>query len=561
MHEDAQPAVCLWDPQHLLKEANNHLPPNLLILFLIYSLVHVFLPLSVPFHVDLTIQIHVIAKVEKSPSLAGNLIQRSQAVRFAAHPSDFGTGSTIAESVEESCSPHRITIPRQFIIQPPQETSQQANEGMTPGIEVVDLTGDDDDDLPGPESNSDTLDTPQSPPIRIDPALGGGQEVRLCNPCVPDPNPLPHVPFGSPPRRWMIDSFASLGADSPPRTQSNESSDRPVPEPPPRSSSIRHSFHQFGRPSFPTDGSSGDPLSNAPGAESSEPRRPSFPRPSRHLPPNYSTLYGSVPNPSLHDPIDPLTPASVLTMLPLQRYHHLHPQPPLEPLRHHRHHASASATISDHYHHRHRSASDLNARLPPRPHPHTQPRPQLREEDECPICHHALPPKGSDGSETEREEHVRGCIEVHFSGSTPNSNRPHASTATEAAVAVTIPIPAQSSSSGTANAPSNSARRGSQSAAAASSTTPTTDSSPFNRTSSQHRRRVAGMVTYLATEKDCLANDDGEAAECVICFEEFEQGVEMGRLECLCKFHKRCIRQWWDTKGVGACPVHQGGLT
>lgn len=45
------------------------------------------------------------------------------------------------------------------------------------------------------------------------------------------------------------------------------------------------------------------------------------------------------------------------------------------------------------------------------------------------------------------------------------------------------------------------------------------------------------MVAYLATEKDCMG-EGGEAAECVICFEEFEQGVEMGRLECLCKFHK-----------------------
>lgn len=45
------------------------------------------------------------------------------------------------------------------------------------------------------------------------------------------------------------------------------------------------------------------------------------------------------------------------------------------------------------------------------------------------------------------------------------------------------------------------------------------------------------MFKYLATEKDCIA-EGGEPAECVICFEEFEQGVEMGRLECLCKFHK-----------------------
>ena len=46
------------------------------------------------------------------------------------------------------------------------------------------------------------------------------------------------------------------------------------------------------------------------------------------------------------------------------------------------------------------------------------------------------------------------------------------------------------------------------------------------------------MLTYLATEKDCVGEGGEGEAECVICFEEFEQGVEMGRLECLCRFHK-----------------------
>ena len=45
------------------------------------------------------------------------------------------------------------------------------------------------------------------------------------------------------------------------------------------------------------------------------------------------------------------------------------------------------------------------------------------------------------------------------------------------------------------------------------------------------------MVVYLASEKDCVGGD-GAVQECVICFEEFAVGDEMGRLECLCKFHK-----------------------
>ena len=57
-------------------------------------------------------------------------------------------------------------------------------------------------------------------------------------------------------------------------------------------------------------------------------------------------------------------------------------------------------------------------------------------------------------------------------------------------------------------------------------------------THSRARRRTTGMVVYHATEKDCVGeNGDGEA-ECLICFEEFTVGDEMGRLECLCKFHK-----------------------
>lgn len=46
-----------------------------------------------------------------------------------------------------------------------------------------------------------------------------------------------------------------------------------------------------------------------------------------------------------------------------------------------------------------------------------------------------------------------------------------------------------------------------------------------------------GMVPYVATEKDCM-DEDGNEAECVICFEEFEAGDKMARLVCWCKFHE-----------------------
>lgn len=63
--------------------------------------------------------------------------------------------------------------------------------------------------------------------------------------------------------------------------------------------------------------------------------------------------------------------------------------------------------------------------------------------------------------------------------------------------------------------------------------------------------RRTGVFPYKATEKDCI--DD---AECTICLEEFEVGEEMGRLECFCRFHLRCIRQWFELH-AGMCPVHQ----
>ena len=46
------------------------------------------------------------------------------------------------------------------------------------------------------------------------------------------------------------------------------------------------------------------------------------------------------------------------------------------------------------------------------------------------------------------------------------------------------------------------------------------------------------MLAYQASEKDCVGEDGEGMQECVICFEEFAVGVEMARLECLCKFHK-----------------------
>lgn len=69
-----------------------------------------------------------------------------------------------------TCSPHRITIPRQYIVKPPEEKLW-------------------DDDAAGYTRSRSGTDA--SEPLDN---LGGGETVRVCNPCVPDPN------YGPPPQ-------------------------------------------------------------------------------------------------------------------------------------------------------------------------------------------------------------------------------------------------------------------------------------------------------------------------------------------------------------------------
>lgn len=88
-----------------------------------------------------------------------------------------------------SCSPHRITIPRQYIVRPPDFVDFLPDSPAMPSHPppVVDLTGDDPMLSSPPSASLSGTGTATS----LNPALGGGEEVRLCNPCVPDPNPNP----------------------------------------------------------------------------------------------------------------------------------------------------------------------------------------------------------------------------------------------------------------------------------------------------------------------------------------------------------------------------------
>ena len=200
-----------------------------------------------------------------------------------------------------NCSPHRITIPRQFIVHPPEDAPPSPSVGNNPGVEVVDLTGE--DDAPGEVVNPEGR--PQSSEYRIDPALGGGQEVRLCNPCVPDPNPLPHLPYFSS-TRHTFDSFPrpdNLGSNqrTPPIPGLSSSGDDQMPRLSSRLSSGRSEYRSNNASRL--DGIAPLAAFTSPTAGSSTNRRHSHasrPVGSPVSLPGHSSVYGSAPDQTAH---------------------------------------------------------------------------------------------------------------------------------------------------------------------------------------------------------------------------------------------------------------------
>jgi hypothetical protein len=86
---------------------------------------------------------------------------------------------------------------------------------------------------------------------------------------------------------------------------------------------------------------------------------------------------------------------------------------------------------------------------------------------------------------------------------------------------------------------------------------------PNTARSSPSRREAVGqpplhapirMLPFVASEKDCVG-EDGNIQECSICMVEYDVGDQLARLECLCKFHKACILEWFGRKQE--CPVHK----
>ena len=201
-----------------------------------------------------------------------------------------------------SCSPHRITIPRQFIVHPPSSSDQSFDAIATPISPHIDLTGDNEDG--GPDLHA----TPNAYQWRnqengIDPALGGGEEVRLCNPCVPDPNPSPHLPY-TPPSRHASFSASENVVQAP---QQHISSDPRQQQRLHRTYGVR-SDQGFRHPRNVATAELNperQPAHSSFTGASTSARRQSHnsvaPREFSNHPPDYSSGYGSAPDTSFHE--------------------------------------------------------------------------------------------------------------------------------------------------------------------------------------------------------------------------------------------------------------------
>lgn len=468
-----------------------------------------------------------------------------------------------------NCSPHRITIPRQFIVHPPSPTTSL-------GQTIIDLTADDSD--------------PNQPLSR---ALGGGEEVRVCNPCVPDPNySLPPQPTGLPHQHpgqpSAITSFpsqfrslsgqppptrgqppvlnmepfsgrprnATVGGSQPfiPRTAASQHRHTASAQLPPRDSSREHAHVPYGPPIInPHDSLSGghSNVASRDGSRAGAFNRAGLPTLGTHHGLSGSQFGTSYPGPRVQTPDHPF-PAlarnqyfSQVSGITQPRFPGAPPQLPTgyrmpsmqdqQPFPH------PGQPFHPHFQPPPRTSSvKQQAAQPPPP-----PRRQIPEEDECPICHQELPPKGPEGQTDDREAHVMSCIESRLNlSSSPARDQPHPTAEANPATRrrhSALPAPPSNTEASSSNTPPSAASVPHPPVEDAPAP-PTASGTPTSRprAPSQRVRDSFGgyrMFPYVATEKDCV-DADGNARECTICLEDFEGGDEMARLECWCFFHK-----------------------
>lgn len=369
-----------------------------------------------------------------------------------------------------SCSPHRITIPYQYIVLPPgsQPYQLQAVGSWT------DPTGD----------------------VRF---LGGGERVRLCNPCVPDPNTAPPAPSSS--------AAAAAGSSNRYHSRSFSSANNSTIQGNAAAGGNASTYH-FTLPGFgvPQVASSLSPQH----AQRSQPFYGSALTTSGALAIHPAAAATTATSPTSSSSAQTRYRHNRLSLPPLSavmasaQEQHLQLQLQL--------HQNQQQQLQRQSHSHHRQS-------------HRPPRPQIAEEDECPVCRRELPKRDLPDFEILREAHITECLDTHsrYMGGSPSTR-----------------TTAGSSPASTA-----------ADASAASTWLPTNAAEASSSTSAPPPPRLTGMFPYRATEKDCV-----DAAECTICLEDLEVGVPMARLECFCRFHERCIRAWFKDH-PGRCPVHQ----
>ncbi len=192
------------------------------------------------------------------------------------------------------------------------------------------------------------------------PALGGGEEVRVCNPCVPDPNYSPPPQYDP-----AASSRSPAHATDPARYGFALQQARQ-----------QHSFPRVHN--VAQTGAHGQHRPRGTASNVNDNRRVSY--------------HG--------------TPHSVERWLP-----------PLPDQASRPHHTDSSGSRSSSEQHVTRPIFTPFPSLPQQAQPHR--RQQVAEEDECPICGEELPPKGDGNDETERIQHVEECIALHSASPAP----------------------------------------------------------------------------------------------------------------------------------------------
>ncbi|KAI3343210.1 hypothetical protein F4824DRAFT_444851 [Ustulina deusta] len=235
----------------------------------------------------------------------------------------------------DRCSPHRITIPHPYIVRPPGDLGP-APQHPYPGVErgIADFG-----------------------------AIGGGERVRLCNPCVPDPNTTP--PQARQSSRPIIVDGRSLRA----RLPSNSLGDYSA-GPRPHPYQVSQGYNPARTRSATTGAGQGQ---------------------------TYFTFIPYSPTPGQYPP----TNSAYFSQPQLSHRHVSASRLPYPP----------STAYSGRTHAPWPSVpgSGLDRPLPRTP----MPEPEIPEEDACPVCHRELPSRALTNYEVLRETHINNCIASH----------------------------------------------------------------------------------------------------------------------------------------------------